>query len=167
MTESTNYPTIHPDQLACRGCVNFHEIDGVMECVDLNSFDGPVPKPAPCFAFHQSFLDALKSHNAIVRQYGEDSPEQRRAMMILMEVSPPHIIDEIHDIACDMGIMPAPSGYSDDGTPLFSMEAIANHLGITPEEAELAAREMLADRESIGLSNSGVVTGPGHINTIN
>lgn len=44
MTESTTSPTIHPDQLACRGCNNFLEIEGEMECINLHSFDGAVPK---------------------------------------------------------------------------------------------------------------------------
>lgn len=167
MTDSTTSPTIHPDHMACRGCNNFHEFEGEMTCIDLHNFDGPVPKPAPCFEFHESFVEALKNHNAIVRLYGESSPEQCRAMIQAMEVAPPHITDEIHDMACDMGIMPAPSGCLDNGEPLFSLEAIADHLGIPPEEAERAMREMLAERESLGLSNAGVIAGRQQIHTIN
>lgn len=160
-------PTIHPEDKACRGCNNFHEVEGEMTCVNLISWDGDVPTPAPCFEFHQSFVDALKNHNAIVRQYGEDSPEQRRAMMVLMEASPPHIVEEIHGIACDMGIMPAPTGCLDDGTKLFSLDEIAVHLGIPPEEAEKALQEMMAEREQLGLSSAGIVTDTQQINSIN
>lgn len=161
------HPTIHPNQLACRGCNSFAEHDGEMECMNLISFDGGVPNAPPCFEFHQSFLEALKNHNAIVRQYGDDSQEQRRAMAILMEVSPPHIIEEIHGIACDMGIMPAPTGCLDDGTRLFSLNEIAANLGVPPEEAERALQQMLADREALGLSNAGIVTNPQQIHAIN
>lgn len=85
-------PTIHPDQLACRGCNNFAEHDGEMECMNLIHFDGGAPNAPPCFEFHQSFLEALKNHNVINHQCGEGSPEQREALVILMNVSPPEII---------------------------------------------------------------------------
>jgi hypothetical protein len=162
------YPTIHPDQLACRGCSKFAELDeGEMECLDLISFDGGVPKAPPCFEFHTSFTEALKNHNAIVRQYGENSPEQRRAMALLMDVSPPHILDEIHDIACEIGLMPKASGCLDDGTQMYSLDEIASSLGIPPKEAEKALQEMMAERESLGLSNAGIVTNTHQINAIN
>lgn len=167
MTESTTSPTIHHDQLACRGCNSFHEIEGEMACINLISWHGEVPKPAPCFEFHESFVEALKNHNAIVRQYGQDSPEQRRAMAILMDVSPPHIIDEIGDIASGMGLMPKTSGCLEDETPMYSLDEIAERLGIPPEEAEKALQEMMAERESLGLSNAGIVTNPEQINSIN
>lgn len=93
MTESTTSPTIHPDQLACRGCINFSELDGAMECMNLISFDGGVPNAPPCFEFHLSFLDALKSHNTNLHQCGAGSPEQRQALVFLMEVSPPVLIE--------------------------------------------------------------------------
>lgn len=98
MTESTTSSTIHPDQLACRGCVNFGELDGEMECMNLISFDGGVPKAPPCFEFHSSFLEALKSHNAIVHRCGAGSPEQRRALVILMDVSPPDLIEWVGSV---------------------------------------------------------------------
>lgn len=85
-------PTIHPDQLGCRGCNSFAEHDGEMECADLIHFHGGVPPAPPCFKFHASFVEALKNHNAINHQCGEGSPEQREALVILMNVSPPEII---------------------------------------------------------------------------
>lgn len=93
------YPTIHPDQLACRGCSNFAEQDnGEMECMNLISFDGGVPNAPPCFEFHHSFLDALKSHNVINYQCGAGSPEQREALVILMNISPPEIINLVGSV---------------------------------------------------------------------
>jgi hypothetical protein len=67
------YLTIHPDQLACRGCTKFDELDGQMECMNLIHFSGGVPDAPPCFEFHESFLDALHRHNAIVNRYGARS----------------------------------------------------------------------------------------------
>lgn len=92
------YPTIHPDQLACRGCTNFAELDGEMECMNLISFDGGAPNAPPCFEFHHSFLEALKSHNVINHQCGAGSPEQREALVILMNVSPPEIINLVGSV---------------------------------------------------------------------
>lgn len=87
------YPTIHPDQLACRGCTSFSELDGEMECMNLISFDGGVPKAPPCFEFHSSFLEALKNHNANIHQYGGGSPEHRQALVRLVEIAPPDLIE--------------------------------------------------------------------------
>lgn len=95
------YPNIHPDQLACRGCSNFHEIDGQMDCLDLISFDGSVPDVPPCFEFHPAFLDALKKHNAITYQCGAGSAEQRESLVILMNVSPPEIIKRVGNVFTD------------------------------------------------------------------
>lgn len=86
------HPTIHPEQLACRGCNNFAEHDGEMECMNLISYEGGVPNAPPCFEFHPSFLEALKNHNVINHQRGAGSPEQREALVILMNVSPSELI---------------------------------------------------------------------------
>lgn len=91
-------PMIHPDQLPCRGCTHFAELDGEMDCMNLIHFDGGVPNAPPCFEFHPSFLEALKSHNVINHQCGAGSPEQREALMILMNVSPPEIINLVGNV---------------------------------------------------------------------
>lgn len=92
------HPTIHPQQRACRGCINFAELDGEMECMNLISFEGEAPKAPSCFEFHSSFIEALKSHNAINHQCGAGSPEQRKALVTLIEVSPPDIIEWVGSV---------------------------------------------------------------------
>ena len=83
---------IHPEQINCRGCTNFQEVEGEMECANLIHFDGGVPNAPPCFEFNPSFLDALKRHNLINHQCVAGSPQQREALVVLMDVSPPEII---------------------------------------------------------------------------
>ena len=54
-------------------------------------------------------------------------------------------------------------GYLDDGSPVFSLEAIADKLGVSPEEAEKSFQEMVAVRQELGLPIDGVITDLGKV----
>ena len=53
-----------------------------------------------------------------------------------------------------MGLMPEADGYLDDGTPVFSLEAVAAKLGAPVAQVEETMRALLAlgDGESVALS---------------
>ena len=57
-----------------------------------------------------------------------------------------------------MGLIPDhPSGYSDDGEALYSLQDIANHMGISLEEAEQHLQGLMEQRKAAGLDNNGVL----------
>ena len=48
-------------------------------------------------------------------------------------------------------MIPEADGYTDDGQPVYSLEAIAAKLDMSMEEAKAAMNAMLADRAALGL----------------
>lgn len=150
-------PLIHPERMNCRGCQLFQEADdGVMDCMDLIHFHGGTPPEAPCFEHNPAFLKAITTHRLLVESLGLEHPETQKAMMLVMELTPPWMLDQFGDMAKEMNLMPEASGYLEDGTPMFRLEDIAEKLGLSQEEAEAALQEMLADRAAQGLLVTGV-----------
>lgn len=56
--------------------------------------------------------------------------------------APDELINLFHDKAKEMGLVPKPSGYLDNGDPVYSLEDIAKTHGISMDEAEKIAGEM-------------------------
>jgi hypothetical protein len=104
------------------------------------------------------FMEAIKRHRRLVDTLGMDHPDTRRAMMLAMELAPEELIDEIGDMAREMGLMPEAYGYLDDGSPMYRLEDIAERLGVSPSEADEAMHKMIADREALGLRSTGILT---------
>lgn len=105
---------------------------------------------------NDEFLPAVNVALELVETLGQDHPETNRALMLAMELAPDELVDEFGKMAREMGLMPPPQ-YLSDGTKVFSLESVAAHLGLTLDEAEESLHEMLAQRESLGLPNEGVI----------
>lgn len=147
----------------CAGCVLYEDYDGTMMCTNAIHWHGGTPPDPECFQYAPAFLAAVDRHLRLVESLGMDHPDTQRAMMVSMELAPPHIHAMMGDMARDMGLIPEADGYLADGTPLYRLEDIAERLGIPPDEAEAALQSMLAEREGLGLSNAGLVTDPAAI----
>lgn len=112
------------------------------------------------------FMAAVQAHLALMETLGEDHPETTKAMLVAMDLAPQQFKNEILAKAQSLGLIPEAIAYTDAGEPLFSLEAVADKLGITPEEANEAVEKMLAERTEAGLSNAGlIVTDPAQIHT--
>lgn len=107
--------------------------------------------------FTPFFRAAMQRHVRVAERHGEDSPEARRSFAEAMALAPKWFVDEMSAKAEEMGLLPKPSGYLDDGSPMFSVAEVAKQLGVSLEEADAAMREMLADRQALGLPNDGLV----------
>ena len=106
------------------------------------------------------FFKAFDHYKAMVKQYGDDHPITEQALMLTMHYTPEHIKEEMHQKAKELNLLPPPSGYTDDGEPMYSLEDIAKHFGISFEEAEQRLLQMMDNRQKVGLSNDGVLTNP-------
>lgn len=104
------------------------------------------------------FIEATERHQQLVETLGMDHPDTQRAMTLVMGLAPKELMDEFGEMARKMGLMPEACGYLEDGSPMYSLEDIAEGLGISLAEAEEAMHEMFAEREALGLSNAGIVT---------
>lgn len=103
------------------------------------------------------FINAIRRHRQLVEILGMDHPDTMRAMLQAIELAPGELVDEMTDVALEMGVMPEAHGYLDDGSPMYQLEDIAAQLGVPMAKAEEAMHKMLAEREALGLSNVGVL----------
>jgi len=103
------------------------------------------------------FFKAFDHYKAMLAQYGEHHPITEQALILTMHYTPEHIKAEMHQKAKELDLLPPVSGYSDDGDPMYTLEDIAKHFGISFEEAEQRLLEMMDNRKKVGLSNDGVL----------
>lgn len=101
------------------------------------------------------FFKAFDHYKNMVEQYGDDHPITEQALLLTLHYTPEHIKAEMDAKAKELNLLPPPSGYTDDGEPMFSLEDIAKHLGISFEEAEHKLLSLMDNRQQVGLSNDG------------
>lgn len=106
------------------------------------------------------FFKAFDHYKAMVKQYGDDHPITEQALILTMHYTPEYIKEEMHQKAKELNLLPPPSGYSDNGEPMYRLEDIAKHFGITFEEAEQRLLQMMDNRQKVGLPNDGVLINP-------
>jgi hypothetical protein len=105
----------------------------------------------------RGFVEAMHLAGHPKDTLGMDHPETSKALAQAMEIAPEGLKRRMHDMAVEMGLMPAiPDGYTDDGQPVYRLDGIADRLGISLEEAEGAAAAMVADRAAMGLPTEAI-----------
>ncbi|QOW46429.1 MULTISPECIES: hypothetical protein [Acinetobacter] len=113
------------------------------------------------------FFKAFDHYKAMIEQYGEDHPITEQAFMMTLHYTPEHIKAEMNAKAKELNLLPPVSGYTDEGEPMYSLEDIAKHFGISFEEAEQQLLKMMDNRQQIGLSNDGILINSDiHINRV-
>ncbi|MCK3852122.1 MULTISPECIES: hypothetical protein [unclassified Pseudomonas] len=89
------------------------------------------------------FLSAGRLYSQLHAAGLEKSPEAAEAFQRMYDAAPESFRQEMHDMAVHMGLMPSlPDGYTDDGEPVYSLEGLANRLGVSAEEAQRAVKEL-------------------------
>ena len=106
------------------------------------------------------FFKAFDHYKAMVKQYGDDHPITEQALILTMHYTPEHIKAEMHQKAKELNLLPPVSGYTDEGDPMYSLEDIAKHFGISFEEAEQRLLQMMDNRQKVGLPNDGILINP-------
>lgn len=97
------------------------------------------------------FLAAVDMHHAMRTTMGEDHPLTQRALALVMELAPDELKTLMADKAREMGLMPDPDGYLDDGTPVYRLDSVARKLGMSEAQAQDAIQALMADRVALGL----------------
>ena len=103
------------------------------------------------------FFKAFDHYKAMLAQYGEHHPITEQAFLLTLHYTPEHIKAEMDAKAKELNLIPPASGYTDDGEPMYRLEDIAKHFGISFEEAEQQLLQMMSNRQKVGLSNDGVL----------
>lgn len=113
------------------------------------------------------FFKAFDHYKAMVKQYGEDHPITEQAFLLTLHYTPDHIKNEMHKKAKELNLLPPVSGYTDKGEPMYRLDDIAKHFGISFEEAEQQLLQMMDNRNAVGLSNDGILINSDiHINLV-
>ena len=116
---------------------------------------------------HPEFFKAFDHYKAMLKQYGDDHPITEQAFMLTLHYTPEHIKAEMDAKAKELNLLPPVSGYTDDGEPMYQLEDIAKHLGMSFEDAEQHLLQMMDNRQKVGLSNEGVLINSNiHINRV-
>lgn len=109
------------------------------------------------------FFKAFDHYKAMLAQYEEHHPITEQALILTMYYTPEHIKVEMDAKAKELNLLPPVTGYTDDGEPMYCLEDIAKHFGISFEEAEQQLLQVMSNRQQVGLSNDGVLINS-HIN---
>ncbi|MCR4532490.1 hypothetical protein [Acinetobacter venetianus] len=101
--------------------------------------------------FSSEFNAAMEKYEQLRNECGEDSEEARKQLSLAMLVAPDWFVDMAHKEAKDMGLLPKATECMPDGTPVYTVEQIATHFGISVEEATKAINDLKAHQEDMGL----------------
>jgi hypothetical protein len=104
------------------------------------------------------FSEAMHRHMEIVERLGEEHPDAKRSLMVAMYQAPDWFKDDIAKMGNEMDLLPQATGYLEDGSPMFSLDAIAEKHGVSIEQAEQDLKMMLSVRQELGLPLDGVMT---------
>ena len=104
------------------------------------------------------FSEAMHRHMEIVERLGEEHPDAKRSLMVAMYQAPDWFKDDIAKMGNEMDLLPQATGYLEDGSPMFSLNAIAEKFGVSIEQAEEDLQAMLSVRQELGLPLDGVMT---------
>lgn len=91
------------------------------------------------------------------------SPEGRMLFTEAMIHAPEQFKRIINEEAKKLGLIPdQPHGYDDAGNPLYSLDQLADRLGISNDEFETHVREFAETRENMGLPPLNLYGGTVH-----
>lgn len=108
--------------------------------------------------FTAEFTALMHQYEATSKGLGDDHPHARRLWHLLMQTAPGWFIDEAHEMAREMGLLPTARQCNDQGEPIYTVEDMAASLGVTPAEAEASFAAMLAEMKSLGLPVDDLVS---------
>lgn len=90
--------------------------------------------------------------------------EDRLELAELFALSPPEVKAQINAHAVELGLMPTARHCDADGNPLFSVQDVADHMGLDVAEVETHAHAL---RERLGDASGVLVAQPGAMKTLN
>lgn len=90
------------------------------------------------FVRHREFYELQEA----LQGRDPEDPETQAMIAQWIHLAPPEFKKQIDSEAIEKGLVPRASHYTEDGAPMYSVETIANHFGVSQEEAELKLREL-------------------------
>ncbi|MDD5175772.1 MAG: hypothetical protein PHQ05_05045 [Sterolibacterium sp.] len=118
--------------------------------VAMDEDETPSPEFAHAAMEYGIYVDAGLTH----------LPTARAAMARMLEYAPPSLQRRLHVKAQSLGLIPAPTGYLDDGTAVYALDNLAAHLGMSPDEvkASLGGAQETGENHPAALSRAAIHT---------
>ena len=151
-TQAAYKPRSHGD--------NVELIQDLLELIDEDEPSPPLASEELSQAkqLPPEFSEAMHRHLEIVERLGEEHSDAKRSLMVAMHLAPDWFKDDIANMGNEMDLLPQASGYLEDGSPMFSLNAIAEKFGVSIEQAEEDLQVMMSVRQELGLPLDGVMT---------
>ena len=102
------------------------------------------------------FLRAAGRHGVLTAALRPEHPDVMMAMVAVLEHAPASLKETIRAKAVELDLLPEADGYLEDGSPVFSLEAVAAKLGAPVAQVEETMRALLAMRGD-GLAIDGAM----------
>ena len=112
------------------------------------------------------FMTTIAHYLALAKDQGENPLNTLRSIVQVMALAPLELQSAMTALAKTLGLLPEAVGYLGDGLPLYRLEDVAEKLELSLEEAEAVLNAFIAERETMGLSNKGVVVDSAQIHRI-
>lgn len=93
-------------------------------------------------AFHPKFVAAMESLKRIPQDRIRNNPAASALFEQVVQYAPEYLQKIFMAKAREMGLLPDPEFYAEDGEPVYTTGQLASHLGISLEEANRLAREI-------------------------
>lgn len=104
--------------------------------------------------FPPEFSALMEQYRDTAAGLGDDHPHARRLLQLAMQLAPAWFVDEMHAMAREMDLIPAPCACDDDGQKFYSLDALAAKLGIPADEVAQHMEMLKADAAAIGLPDA-------------
>lgn len=100
--------------------------------------------------FDQAMARIAALHDLHGSEAAEALPEARALWDQAFEFAPPEFRKAAHDMAVKLDLLPETRYVNDDGEPVYSVEQIAEKLGIPVKQAQEDLREKFGDQVQVG-----------------
>ena len=94
---------------------------------------------------HPKFIEAMEQLKKIPREQWKSSEEARQWRDQTMAYAPEYLQKEMDQKARELGLIPEPQFYTENGQPVFTAEQIAAHLGLPVEQVIADAERFQAE----------------------
>lgn len=109
--------------------------------------------------FDRVFLEYL----AMLGNLGRDHPETQKAMVLAFSIAPTSFAVQVASALELIGDLPEVAGYFEDGSPVFWVSQLLDHLGMTQDEACAIIGQFENTIMQMGITTDGHLVTPGAV----
>ena len=104
--------------------------------------------------FPPEFTALMAQYRDTSAGLGDDHPITRRLWLMVVHTAPSWFVGEMSAMAKAMGLIPEATACDDTGQRFYSLDALAEKLGIPADEVQQHMAELRADAAAMGLPDA-------------